>query len=39
MARAQETLGAAAFAADNAAGRALAYDQAIAGVRAWLARG
>ncbi len=36
MASARETLGTASFTAADAEGRALAYDQAIASVRAWL---
>ena len=36
IARAQEALGAAAFAAAEATGRALAYEKAILEARAWL---
>jgi hypothetical protein len=38
VARARETLGEAAFAAAEAAGRALSYDGAMAEARAWLAK-
>jgi hypothetical protein len=38
IAKARELLGADAFAAAEAAGRALSYDQATTEVRAWLNR-
>jgi predicted ATPase/class 3 adenylate cyclase len=39
IARARESLGAAAFQSAEAAGRAMSYDDALASVRAWLERG